>query len=181
MAVFNDNLEREERRRMERTTMEAEQAQLDAELAAVKAAEDAAQPAPEEKKIDRSVRPKTVRPERAVLTKPEEPRLMKHVYKLNPTLDPKKIRIEKVAKGKVQYSCLSNPLIPGAYVGDKFYFNEKWIIYEQLKQMNLRDPETIRKIQEACSTPGKEEKPSEKPSEDCSESAKKRLFKKKEL
>ena len=181
MAVFNDNLEREERRRMERATMEAEQAakqaQLDAELVAVKAAEGAAQPAPEEKKIDRSVRPKTVRPERAVLTKPEEPRLMKHVYKLNPKLDPKKIRIEKVAKGKVQYSCLSNPLIPGAHVGDKFYSNEKWIIYEQLKQMNLRDPETIRKIQEACSTPGKEEKPSE----DCSESAKKRLFLKKQL
>jgi hypothetical protein len=36
MAVFNDNFEREERRRMERTTMEAEQAQLDAELAFLK-------------------------------------------------------------------------------------------------------------------------------------------------
>ena len=215
MAVFNDNFEREERRRMERALLEAEQAakqaQLDAEKAAAKAAEDAAQAeelrkewsefwtdewmehvnahtAQEEAEkqkaaaAQQSVRPKTVRPERAVLTKPEKPKLMTHVYKQYQNLDPKKIRIEKLPDGKVQYTCMSNPLIPGAYVGDKFFCSDKWLIYQQLKEMNLNDPETQKAITKACSTPEKEEKQEETPSENKSEekqTVKKRLFKKK--
>ena len=107
MAVFNDNFEREERHRMERALLEAEQAakqaQLDAEKAAAKAAEDAAQAeelrkewsefwtdewmehinaldAQEEAEKQKAARPKTVRKERAVFTKPEEPKLMTSMY-----------------------------------------------------------------------------------------------------
>ena len=208
MAVFNDNFEREERRRMERATMEAEQAakqaQIEAEKAAAKAVEDAAQAeelrkewsefwtdewmeyvhqhAREEQKkkaSQLSVRPKTVRPERAVLTKPEEPKLMTYMYKKYPGLDKKKILIERVPGG-VQYTA-NDGLIPGAYVGDKFFCSDKWLIYQQLKEMDLEDPEVQKAITKACSTPEKEEKQEEKPSENCSEEKKiirKKLFKK---
>ena len=132
---------------------------------------------------ERSVRPKTVRPERAVLVKPEEPRLMTHLYKKNKNLDPKKIRIEKVPGG-VQYTH-EGGLIPGAIVVDAnqqehFYLNDKWIIYQMLKQMDLDDPKTKEAITKACSTPEKAEKQEENPSENRSEEKKprKRLFKK---
>ena len=180
MAVFNDNFEREERRRMERATMEAEQAakqaQLEAEKAAAKAAEEAAhaeelrkewsefwtdewmeyikshhaQEVQKKKEAEQSVRPKTVRPERAVLTKPEEPKLMTYMYKKYPGLDKKKILIERVPGG-VQYTA-NDGLIPGAYVGDKFFCNDKWLIYQQLKEMDLDDPEVKKAITKACST-----------------------------
>ena len=209
MAVFNDNFEREERRRMERATMEAEkaakQAQLEAEKAAAKAAEEAAhaeelrkewsefwtdewmeyvkshhaQEVQKKKEAEQSVRPKTVRPERAVLTKPEEPKLMTYMYKKYPGLDKKKILIERVPGG-VQYTA-NDGLIPGAYVGDKFFCNDKWLIYQQLKEMDLDDPEVKKAITKACSTPEKVEQQEEKPSEKRSEEKKpirKRLFKK---
>jgi hypothetical protein len=198
MAVFNDNFEREERRRMERALEEAEQA-------AKRAQEDAARTEHiREHSVDfwdhgwleystaklareeRSVRPKTVRPERAILAKPEEPRLMTHLYRKNKNLDPKQIKIERVPGG-VQYT-REGGLIPGAFVIDEngketehFYLNDKWIIYQQLKLMDLDDPKTKEAIIKACTTPEKE-KPVEKTSENSSEmskSAKKRLFKKK--
>ena len=196
MAVFNDNFEREERRRMERAMMEAEKAAKQAQEDAARAEharehavdfwdhgwleEITAKLAREE----RSVRPKTVRPERAVLAKPVEPRLMTHLYKKNKNLDPKKIKIEKVPGG-VQYTH-EGGLIPGAIVVDDnqqehFYLNDKWIIYQMLKQMDLDDPKTKEAITKACSTPEKE-KPAKTASENSSEttkSAKKRLFKKK--
>jgi hypothetical protein len=196
MAVFNDNFEREERRRMERAMMEAEKAAKQAQEDAARAEharehavdfwdhgwleEITAKLAREE----RSVRPKTVRPERAVLAKPEEPRLMTHLYKKNKNLDPKKIKIERVPGG-IQYTHEGGP-IPGAIVvnannQEHFYLNDKWIIYQMLKQMDLDDPKTKEAITKACSTPEKE-KPAETASENSSEttkSAKKRLFKKK--
>jgi len=198
MAVFTDNFEREERIRMERAMMEAEKAAKQAQEDAAQAEyirqqavdfwdkgwleETTAKLAREE----RSVRPKTVRPERAILVKPEEPRLMTHMYKKYKNLDPKKIKIERVPGG-VQYT-REDGLIPGAYAVDAngketehFYLNDKWIIYQQLKQMDLDDPKTKEAIIKACSTPEKET-PAEKVSEDSSEkskSAKKRLFKKK--
>ena len=96
----------------------AKQAQLDAERATVKAAEDAAhaeyirqevsefwteewmeyiheQNALEEQKRkaeENSVRPKSVRPEQTVLTKPEEPRLMTHSYKQDSNWTPKRCK-----------------------------------------------------------------------------------------
>ena len=105
---------------------------------------------------------------------------MTHLYKQYLNLDPKKIRIEKLLGGKVQYTCMSNPLIPGSYVGDKFFCSDKWLIYQQLKEINLEDPETQKAITKACSTPEKEEK-QEDPSENKSEekqTVKKRIFKK---
>ena len=44
---------------------------------------------------------------------------MTHMYRKHPNLDPKKIKIERVPGG-VQYK-REDGLIPGAYVGDKFY------------------------------------------------------------
>jgi hypothetical protein len=198
MAVFNDNFEREERIRMERALVEAEKAAKQAQADAAQTEyirqhsvdfwdqgwleEITAKLAREE----RSVRPKTVRPERAVLVKPEEPRLMTHMYKKYKNLDPKKIKIERVPGG-VQYT-REDGLIPGAYAVDAngketehFYLNDKWIIYQQLKLMDLDDPKTKEAIIKACTTQEKE-KPAETASENSSEmskSAKKRLFKKK--
>jgi hypothetical protein len=196
MAVFTDNFEREERRRMERALVEAEKAAKQAQADAAQTEyirqlsvdfwddgwlKDATAKLARE---ERSVRPKTVRPERAILVKPEEPRLMTHMYRKHKDLDPKKIRIEKVPGG-VQYTH-EGGLIPGAIVVDDnqqehFYLNDKWIIYQMLKEMDLKDPKTKAAITKACSTPEKE-KPAETASENSSEttkSAKKRLFKKK--
>ena len=111
---------------------------------------------------------------------------MTHLYKKNKNLDPKKIKIERVPEG-VQYT-REGGLIPGAFVIDEngketehFYLNDKWIIYQQLKLMDLDDPKTKEAIIKACSTPEKE-KPAKTTSENRSEMtklAKKRLFKKK--
>ena len=109
---------------------------------------------------------------------------MTHMYRKHKDLDPKKIRIEKVPGG-VQYT-REDGLIPGAIVVDAnnqehFYLNDKWLIYQMLKEMDLKDPKTKAAITKACSTPEKE-KPAEEVSENSSEkpkSAKKRLFKKK--
>ena len=101
------------------------------------------------------------------------------MYKKYPGLDRKKILIERVPGG-VQYTNV-NGLIPGAYVGDTFFCNDKWLIYQQLKEMNLDNPETQKAITKACSSPEKVEKQVEKPSENHSEEKKptrKRLFKK---
>jgi hypothetical protein len=103
------------------------------------------------------VEPEEVDPLHAALfAKPEKP-----IGYFMKNLDPKKIMITRAGKGMLQYTRIDS-LVPMAFENPispdlGFIPNERYQLYKALEKMNLNNPETIKKIKEACST-----KPSKK-------------------
>jgi len=111
-----------------------------------------------------SVRPKTpkkLRKERAVIKRPE-PEKPKFNYAERLGMRPDKYLVHSLGKGKIQISAVKMPaLITATKVEDKYVLSDKFILYTKLQAMNLRDPETVEKIRQACSSPQKADKSKE--------------------
>jgi len=150
---------------------------VDSQYAKVQAADaQAAQAGRFSKEENKSVRPKTVRPTRANLKAPTPPKEMKWYYK-RAGIDSRQMRMFNNGDGTITYTRPGPAFYPGAEVDGKFVFSENFLLYQKLQEMNLEDPETIKKIQEACATPEKKAEGAEGTSaaalEDSSSSAKK--------
>jgi hypothetical protein len=77
-------------------------------------------------------------------------------------MDPKKYHVTRGSGSLRGKLIISRPeheqtLIPGVEVDGNFILSEKFILYQKLKELNLRDPATVEKIRQACSSPQKAE------------------------
>ncbi len=111
-----------------------------------------------------SVRPKTPkkpRKERAVIKTPE-PEKPKFNYAERLGMRPDKYLVHSLGKGKIQISAVKMPaLVAATEVEGQYVLNDKFILYKKLQALNLRDPETVEKIRQACSSPQKAKKSKE--------------------
>ncbi len=105
--------------------------------------------------------PKKPRKERAVIKTPE-PEKPKYNYAERLRLKPDKYLVHSLGKGKMQVSAVKLPaLITATKVEDQYVLSDKFILYKKLQALNLRDPETVEKIWQACSSPQKANKSKE--------------------
>ena len=164
LAVLSDQIEREERLRLEQAAIDAANKAAHEEAIAAEVAEFFDNNWLDDCHKLASVRPKTPkkpRKERAVLTTTPEPKKLFN-YASRIGMDPTKFHVSRGSGSLQGKYVISRPeheqtLIPGVEVDGNFILSEKFILYQKLKELNLRDPATVEKIRQACSSPQKAE------------------------
>jgi hypothetical protein len=164
LAVLSDQIEREERLRLEQAAIDAANNAAHLKVVAAEVAQFWDSNWLDDCYKLASVRPKTPkkpRKERADLTTTPEPKKQFN-YASRIGMDPKKFHVTRGSgqlRGKLLISKPEHEqtLIPGAEVEGNFILSEKFILYQKLKDLNLQDPETVEKIRQACSSPQKAE------------------------
>jgi len=154
LAVLSDQIEREERLRLEQAAIDAANNAAHLKVVAAEVAQFW-----DSNWLDDCY--KQPRKERADLTTTPEPKKQFN-YASRIGMDPKKFHVTRGSgqlRGKLLISKPEHEqkLIPGAEVEGNFILSEKFILYQKLKDLNLQDPETVEKIRQACSSPQKAE------------------------